>query len=378
MLGRMFGGVGRSAVTALVASLVLTSAYNLATLHGLEAARYNWDIIPYNVLALIWDGQTIQEAHAAIYGALREAAPPTQMRLLAPPTYPFRWEASTSPEMFAQQLPFYGVKPLYPAAIWLLYQTGMSPLLASAVVSGAFYVGCIVVAVLWLRLILPTSLALAVAAVIFTRATIVQVAFQPTPDSMSAFAVLLAFYLAVRRSFPAALLIAAIAVLIRPDNVIWALLLCGYVALERRSIGIGAGVLVAGLFVAVTHHAYPWPTFFYHTFIDRVLDPETFVSPYTFKDYVAFYAEQIPEKLAISHFLKATLVLGTLCVGLRIWRHGWRDAYALLTAIVMLHMSVHFAIMPAALTRHMMPFYVVILIAATQTAVEHLKARRSA
>ena len=119
--------------------VVVVAALLSIFLYQLRHPQYDWDMLPYMVIALMDEGQTLEAAHHNVYEAIRIGAPSETYDKLtdkfpidnADRTY--RAEAAHDPRNFAESLPFYVVKPIFPALIAGLHLTGVNLLRAPAI-----------------------------------------------------------------------------------------------------------------------------------------------------------------------------------------------------------------------------------------------------
>jgi hypothetical protein len=206
---------------------------------------YNWDLIPYMGVVYSHVEQTPEAAHAATFSELRRRVPPGQYSDLTGGTGgAFRSAIARNPDHFAQQLPFYSVKPLYPILMYLLSKLGMDLVTASIFLSQAAYLllGCVLF--YWLLKYYSPLGSFIISALLMSLPFVVLLVRLSTPDALSAFVVFLALLLFIESSWTKtayALLITSVAV--RPDNVMFVLLLMGYSFILRKEARASSAIV---------------------------------------------------------------------------------------------------------------------------------------
>ena len=285
---------------------------------------------------------------------------------------------SIEPEAFAAQMPFYATKPAYPALLWLLSKGGINPVDAAAYTTQLAY-GCLAILLFcWLVLFVRPLLAGALTLAILANPAPVAMVTSLTPDALSACVVVLAFYLMSRRRVGAALATAVVGILIRPDTFLLVLLMAGWAALHGGRLA-AAGAVISGtaVFLAISMWAgaYPWTTFFYHSFVERLPDPAGFVSPLSVGDYAAIYLQMAALTLQHNFAFVGFLVLALSGLLARYQRAGWRDPYFAALAVCALYAVGFWIVMPWAEDRYLAPYYIVILVALVRNLAEAFAAR---
>lgn len=349
--------------------LFLIIAVQLSAVSASMWQRRHWDLLAYIGVSYALDGLSVPKMHKATYRAAREGSTAAAFRYLTErPAIAgradYRVVAYRSPAVFAEQLPFYSVKRFYPAAIWALGKAGVPPIFSASIITFAGYLAVTTVLFFWLCEFLSAGLAFGVTGVVMTSIYMMPLAFLRTPDTWAATLITLAFYQASHSRFATAAAVTAAAIFVRPDAVIALATICG-LALSRgywrvAAFGAAAGV---GFCLATTAGGYAWTTFFYHSFVAALLYPAEFQSPLGLQQYLAIYAERIVAVPFLNPIFPGALVVGALAVLMRIQRAGWRDTYAVLVLLVLGCMIAHWLVYPAGVTRHQMPYYLVIVVA---------------
>ena len=102
---------------------------------------YNWDMIPYVAIALLDAGHPADSLRQKTYEIMERGSPVSAHEFLfggseyKKDTYnrgaDFRYMVAHDLKIFADILPFYVVKPVYPALMSLLVRAGISPVAAA-------------------------------------------------------------------------------------------------------------------------------------------------------------------------------------------------------------------------------------------------------
>ena len=255
-------------------AVVLTAAGYLS-LHP----EYNWDLIPYTAAVVARDVHDPAAVHAKTYRLVRAVVPADRMEELVAPGY--RRDVAESPRALAEQLPFYRIKPLYLVGLRALALGGMNPARATVWLSVLAYVGLGVLVWAWLGGLAP-PLRFVAATLLAVSEPLLHVAGLDNPDALSALVVVAGLYLFVVRHRPrAALVLVAVAIGVRSDNVFLCALFAGLLGWRDRRAPrrwlVPAAVGVAGVaWVAWWHHHvgnYGWRLTMYHSFIRALSYP---------------------------------------------------------------------------------------------------------
>ena len=360
-----------AAIAGFVTALQIYSA-------GLKSDyRYDWDMLAYVGLALRIGGATSEQAHRLTFEQARVHVPAAEYyKLVVGP--PNKRLIARSPEEFGRHLPFYDIKPAYPALIALLAAAGVNPIDATGFVSMAAFAGLAAVLLRWLCAFMAAPLALSLTAAIATNPLFLSQSYHPSPDALSAMFIITAFALGTSRAFPAAAAVAVASVAVRPDDI---LLLGATVAmmaiLGQWRIALVGGIAGVALFFAILHEggAYPWSTLFYTSFVERVPDPDVFVSPLTVGGYLEVYRRNALLMPEINPSLPFMATLAILTVIMRVRRAGWRDPYSLVAIGATLAISAHWAVFPIGMPRHLFGYYIVILVTLAKNLTDAFQTR---
>jgi hypothetical protein len=344
---------------------------------------YDWDLIGYVAVANSFTMTEPQRIHAATYQSIQRAIPVRQFASLTDPDDAIRSAIAQSPDTLFRMLPLYAVKPLYPSLMFGLGFLGLSYVDASTLISKIAYVGTAIVVALWLGRRLNPLAALLAAGLVISFPPLVRLAQYSTPDSVSVFVALLAFYLAVELRKPATALFAGvIAITARPDNIAFflplALALLAYEKSRRLLIGSLASLgIVTYVLQSVLTNNPGWKVTFYRTFVTQ--DPMAGLTgepvPLSLGAYFDVLAHQYKAMLLTGDYVIWFLLLGAVGLWQRARRCGLSDGYAMLLAVSLVNIGIHLAAFPRELDRFLIGAYTAIALSSIVTAANG-RARR--
>jgi hypothetical protein len=332
----------------------------------------NPDLLGYIGVAHVLSGFPEGEIHARTYESAGDFCGRDRVGLAR--GSPYLETIASNPDAFAQQLPFYSVKPVYPLLIAALAQAGINPAAASWAISLAAYVGIAVCVMLWLGANVGLPWAMVAAWSIVSLTFVVDLARLSTPDAISTLTILVALYQLFVRRRPLvglALLVASVAV--RPDNLFWLAAAGVYVAVMqpgRRIHAAVAGLLGVVIYggIASWSGTHGWRIQFYHQFVGRLAYPAGFESPLGLGDYVWIYLREThPASLPAFFLLLSLIGLGTAAVRIRLL--STRDPWVDVLTVVATFMVTHWLFYPEE-DRLLAAAYVLILMGAVQTVYD--------
>jgi hypothetical protein len=325
---------------------------------------YNWDMLPYIAVAFHLGGASVEEAHARAYEVARETLPPAEYDLLTQAN-DYRRTVAGNPAAFVQQLPFYSVKPAYSLLILGLERAGLNPVRASVMISQASYLMIGILMLAWLGSLLSPPLAIVSTWGVMSAPFLLDLARFSSPDALSTALVLSALWLALEAGrFCAGESLLLLAIAVRPDNVLWLLVLAGYGARGPRRGRVAAAFAIAGIVacLALAHWSRDpgWTTLFYHSFVQRLAYPETFAPSLGPLGFARIYLRE-SHPAHLPPFLALFLVIGIWLFAHRLRRYGWRDTGVALLGIAGLFAGLHWLAYPDE-DRFLAPAYVAVLV----------------
>ena len=296
----------RARLIGLVLAALISGIY--ATWFA-QRPLYNWDMIPYVAIALLDAGQPADTLREKTYDIIKESTPVERHEFLLggsnykKDTYirgaDYRYMVARDSKIFANQLPFYTVKPVYPALMSLFVRAGVNPVTATMVISGAAYAAICLLLYVWISRWLNPAISLVITALLSLNPILTPLAQLATPDALSVFVLLLGTFFVFETKFlRSGIGIFIASILIRPENIIYAFIFLGFLAAIRKlpltSCAIGLCVAF-GIYFAETRLSqnYGWSTLFYFTFIDwRILEGAP-ASSLGLSDYAHIYAKEV-------------------------------------------------------------------------------------
>ena len=206
---------------------------------------YNWEMIPYVAIALLDAGQPADTLREKTYDIVKKSTPIERHEFLLggsnynKDTYirgaDYRYMVARDLKIFADQLPFYTVKPVYPALMSLFVRAGVNPVTATMIISGAAYAAICFLLYVWISQWLIPALSLLLAALLSLNPILTPLAQLATPDALSVFVLLLgSFFVIETRFLRSGIGIFIASILIRPENIIYAFIFLVFLAAIRR------------------------------------------------------------------------------------------------------------------------------------------------
>ncbi|HEY8470266.1 MAG TPA: hypothetical protein VIL18_11520 [Longimicrobiales bacterium] len=339
---------------------------------------YNWDMLGYVGAAHRLAGASPVEAHRWTFDRAAEVVPPEQYAWLVEGSE-LGQTVAADPAAFTQQLPFYSVKPAYPLLIRALDALGLEPILASVWISRAAYAAIGLVILLWLWRFLSLGAALATAWAIMAVQVVLETGQLSTPDALSAVVVLSALCLVFEaHRFGTGLFLLLLSIAIRPDNLLWLMIVAGYVALQDRGARARAGVAAAAgvaAFVALFAWAGEpgWRALFHHAFVEPLPYPAAHAPSLGLGGYARVYLRET-HPANLPPFVVLFALLGAWLLVSRLRRFGRGDPGVALLAAVGCFAAVHWLLYPDE-DRLLVTGYLVVLVMLVRTLAEFAAGR---
>lgn len=372
--GRVEGRIGLLVVALL-------SAFYAA--YFADRPADNWDMVAYVAVALLDEGVPADRVHEMTYDVVKEAVPQAAYADLTERNDYCRLVAGDAAR-FAEQLPFYTVKPVYPFLMSLLHRAGVGLVAASVAISAAAYAGICLLLYLWVARWLRPLVAVPLIALLALCPYLTPLAPLSTPDALSVFVLLAAlFCLTEVISIPAGLALLALAILVRPENVIYAAIVPAWLALVGRLRPLRAAAAIAvmlALYLATTRWSgnYGWATLFYFTYVDHMIHLPRFVSPLGLGDYAMIYLRQVDRAIFLpSEGLPLFLLVGFGVLLLK-WRQppALRDRYLQLALLGLAFIAVRTLAFPGDAHRALVAPYLMLVVSFVQACAALEAARR--
>jgi len=357
--------------------IIMTSLF----FYKLDHPQNDWDMFPYMTIALMDSGESLEVAHHHVYEAVRARVPPAVFHELTDKfsidksDRIYRAQAALDPAKFAETLPFYAVKPVYPALIAGLYEAGVDLVIAPRILAGLGYLLSCLLIYIWIQKWMAPAIAACLAIILSLISQLTAVSTLTTPDSISLFVILLGVYLSFERRYVVTgMIILMLSFLIRPEDIMYFVVFGTYFFInrEKRSVIAVLALILVGLYVLIMRSKgyYGWRTHFYFTFIDRSISLPTFVSPLKFRDYIRIYRQQIAIAIAEPVEGLAIFVLVAFgAVAMKIRAGNLRDPYLHLVSLACILAIGRILVMPESFYRGLLPCYLMATIALIHACV---------
>lgn len=342
----------------------------LSSIHLYRNPIYDMDSVQYMGNALLMEDTDIVRVHDRVYAELRRGVPANALRGLLgnEPTSPAdqnqsRQERARNPQVFAQFLPFFAIRPLYNQSLWLLSKTGLGLLRSAILISVASYFAIGVILFLWVTRYAGMAFGAAISFLLMISPPLADIGRDLVSDGLATLVAFASLFLIFekRRLAPGLVLLLA-SVFFRTDFVVLAgpvILLCW---LEKRIDLWKTGVLLALALVsvlAINHFAgdYGIKMLYYRNFVGVPVTPAEMSIQFSVRDYFSAFRAGIT--LAVNSFFLPFLLLGT--VGLVSPR--MRAPFA----VTLIYVVVHFIVLPNWQERWVAIFYLCCGICAATT-----------
>lgn len=301
--GTLSAASGAYARFAVPIGVALFSLYVLLTsLSAFVFPDNNWDMIPYIAVAGERDHPTPEALHGYAYGVVKEAVPAADYKALTDDGGGYRSHMASDPAGFHSMLPMYRVKFLYTELLSAL-DSFMEPVPAMRAVQAvsALLFGALVL--LWLR----SAGALALAPVMAAALMVAEFPYATrslTPDLLVSVLLLAGLYAHVRGREAATALFLFLAVLVRPDNVIFVGVFAALVLAFRQA---GWGVIAAAVASFVAYFAiskwagHPgWWPHLYFTSVKQQMSMDGFAPAFSVAAYAQAFASAAVRSLVFN------------------------------------------------------------------------------
>jgi hypothetical protein len=250
--------------------------FALLSVWAVRQPQYTWDVVGYVGASISSTNPEViyQQTFAAMNPIIADDAN-SQVQ----PDNPYRADVAKNPYHFAEQIPFYSIKPIYVDLIRGFHRGGLSYPKSAVAISAVSSFALAVLLWLWLSPYLAGLPLVACCTMIMLSPNVLGLARWATPDCLATFIAALGFYLILERKlyfWGCAVLMCDI--WIRTD----ALVLAGvifFVLWVRAKLDFpqfaSLCVLSLGSYFAINHFAgnYGWPVLFYNSFLGGVIAP---------------------------------------------------------------------------------------------------------
>lgn len=183
--------------------------------------EYNGDILFYVASAKHFEGKQIEQIHQETYADFIASNPTEEQKeYFLNNQDQYLPVILKDPEALRQQIPFYTVKPIYPALVYAAAKLGMNPFNGANLVSFLLFVGFLVVVFLVLNTATTPQVAALGVAVMVSLPAVFRASQMATPDGLSGLFLFLSFYGLLKNRYALFVAMLILSQLARPDNAI--------------------------------------------------------------------------------------------------------------------------------------------------------------
>lgn len=272
--------------------LIFTCFIFFSAYQGWKSPYYTWDVLPYVGSAYSLTVLSDSVVHKKTYSIAKATLPVGVYNEFTKSLWQgtenstdimgsYHANMAQNPSDFAQQFPFYKVKPLYVGFLYLAILVNINPFYAAVMISIIASVFIAFLLFYWLSKYMSAWWAVLWSIGLLLAAAFQDIIAMTTPDIFSAAFILLGFYFFVEKgSFNRAFVCLLASTFVRGDNFLIVFL---FLILEKFFAGkkiswntfIISSAFVFSLLISIEYsaHAYSWKTLFYHTFIHTIDQP---------------------------------------------------------------------------------------------------------
>ncbi|MES3006696.1 MAG: hypothetical protein V4751_02885 [Pseudomonadota bacterium] len=348
---------------------------------------YTWDVVGYVGAALSWQTSDPLAVHSQTYELLRLELPEQAFAGLL--GGPYATAMATNAEQFYSQLDMYRIKPLYVGLLTVLNAIGLSLVDAGKVLSVVPAALLCVLIYAWLKRHVSANFALSITVLLSLCSRLFDVARAILPDSLSALILVLAVCLWLERPATArwAFILLVLSILVRTNNILFVAPLLAYVAYaesrlrgwQSSSVREPAIVLVAAVicyFVVSASFNHQWWRLFHHTFIESIVDINTFAVNFSFDQYLQVLSTRL-RQIVIGNFVMVTNLLPFLLFAILalLASRGRFATLRMIVVICFLNFVCYFLMFPLVESwdRFFIPFYIFIVMLAVQSVADNIR-----
>jgi hypothetical protein len=343
--------LSRFAIVPYVCFFLLLSAY------ALLQPEYTWDLLGY--IGASVDSTDARTVHDVAFDAIRPFAAKKDIQV----DNPYRVDLAANPYHFAEQLPFYSIKPVYVALIKGEHRLGMPFPRAAVAISAVSNFLLALLLWYWLSPYLAGLPLAASCTLIMLSPNILELSRWATPDCLATFVAALGLYLVLERKlyfWGCSFLILDIwvrtDVLVLAGVVFLALLLRGKLDFAQFA---ALSLLSLASYFTINHFAgnYGWPALFYNSFLGGLTTPGETLVHFSRSAYV----HQVVRG-AYLWLISGSFGLYLLLGGLAVWLNR-TSLYSDIVAAVLAARAVSYALYPNGDQRYTAVLFVLIPVA---------------
>jgi hypothetical protein len=296
------------AMPGALAWLVMTVIALAIAGYAIYRPAGNADLIEYIAVVHQWEGATGADLNTDTYTDLDQLLDDQQFAdvtgrqgITALGRDAYLQTIKADPEALRQQLPFYSVKPLYPALMAALGVVGVPLGFGSVLISAAAYAALVLLLFRWASRHVGEWSAVILVSLIALAAPFWILARLSTPDALALLIVMSGLYVLLEWRRPGlALAILVVAILARPNAVVAVLAIAAVAVLARPASGIriawpraaiaAVGGIALYLGLTVWSGNYGYATLFYHAVVGYLPFPADGAPPLSILEVLRIYA----------------------------------------------------------------------------------------
>ena len=248
--------------------------------------QYTWDLLGY--IGSSVDSTDAKVIHHIVFEAIRPVASSPEIQV----DNPYRVDVAANPYHFAEQLPFYSIKPIYVELVKLIHRAGVPFPKSAVAVSAAAYFVLAVLLWQWLGSYLSRWSLVGACTLIMLSPNILSLSRWATPDCLATAVAAIALYLILERDlyfWGSALLV--VNVWIRTDALVLAGIVFAALLLLRKldlAQFASLSVLALGSYYAINYFSgnYGWAVLFYNSFLGGLTTPGETILHFSARAYV--------------------------------------------------------------------------------------------
>jgi hypothetical protein len=328
----------------------------LLSIWAVMQPQYTWDLLGYIGSAV--DTTDAKAIHRQVFDAIRPVASSPEIQI----DNPYRVDVAANPYHFAEQLPFYSIKPIYVALVKFVHHAGLPFPKAAVSISAA--ANFILAALLWIWLgaYLSGWSLVGACSLIMLSPNLLSLSRWATPDYLATAVAAIGLYLILERNmyfWGSALLV--VNVWIRTDALVLAGIVFATLLLLRKLDApqfASLSILALGSYSAINYFSgnYGWEALFYNSFLGGLTTPGESVLHFSGRAYLHQLVRGSFVWLIYGSFALYVL-LGALAIRLS------RSAnYSYMVIAVLAARVVSYALYPNGDQRYTAVLYVLVLV----------------
>jgi hypothetical protein len=351
---------GSYVVIPYLAFFLLLSAWSI------KQPQYTWDLLGY--IGSSVDSTDAKVIHHIVFDAIRPVASSPEIQV----DNPYRVDVTANPYHFAEQLPFYSIKPIYVELVKLIHRAGVPFPKSAVAVSAAAYFLLAVLLWQWLGAYINGWALAGVCTLIMLSPNVLALSRWATPDCLATAVAAVGLYLILERNlfyWGSALLL--VNVWIRTDALVLAGIVFATLFLIRKLDAVqfaSLSILALGSYFAINYFSgsYGWAALFYNSFLGGLPAPGEAVLHFSRSAYL----HQIVRG-SFLWLIYGSFALYVLLGGLAIWL-GRSVTYSYMIVAVLTARVVSYLLYPNGDQRYTAVLYVLILVSLVMAVCQTL------